>query len=84
MKRNEQQRNLKDLTKREEKIEQFEYILLVIFFSSVNRYILSLTNLSAFSVSKLFLMLDHTKPSVEKRSCIDVELEGHVGYINLS
>jgi len=42
------------------------------FFSSVNRYIL--TKLSAFSASKLFLMLDHTKAYVEKIHYIDVEL----------
>jgi len=28
--------------------------------------------------------LDHTKPYVEKIHYIDVELAGHVGYINLT
>jgi len=36
-----------------------------------------LTNFSAFSGSKLFLMLDHTKPYVEKIHSIDAELAGH-------
>jgi len=35
MKQNEQQLNLKDLKKRDDEFEQFQQILLVIFFSSV-------------------------------------------------
>ena len=33
--------------------------------------------MSVFSTSKLSLMLDHTKPSVEKIYSIDAELAGH-------
>ena len=40
---------------------------------------------SAFSASKLFLMLDHTKPFVEKIhwAYIDVELAGHVHKLDV-
>ena len=47
----------------------------------VNWYIF--TYFSAFSVSNLFLMLEHTKPYVENMHYIDAELAGHVGYMNL-
>jgi len=47
-----------------------------------NRYIL--TNFTAFSASKLFLMLDPTKPYIEKIHYIDAELGGHVSYKNLT
>jgi len=40
---------------------------MVIFFAALhNRHIL--TNFSAFSASKLFLILDHTKPYVGKNT----------------
>jgi len=44
-------------------------------FSSVKQSYL--TNLSAFSASKRFLMLDHTKSYVDKIHSIDAELAGH-------
>jgi len=40
-----------------------------------NRYIL--TNFSALSTSKLFLILEHTKSYIEKIHSIDSELAGH-------
>jgi len=38
---------------------------------------------SAFSALKLFLMLDHTKPYVEKMHHIDAELAGHVHKLDV-
>jgi len=61
MKESGQHPNLKDLKNNSNSLSKF--------YSSVNRYIL--TNFSAFSASKLFLMLDHTKPYVEKMLYIE-------------
>jgi len=52
---------------------------LVIFFSSAKSVYFN----QNFSALKLFLMLDHTKPYVEKMHYIDAELTGHV-HINLT
>jgi len=49
---------------------------LVIFFSSAQS-VYFLTNFSAFSASKLFLILDHTKPYIEKINSIGAELAAH-------
>jgi len=46
-----------------------------------NRYIL--TNFSAFSASKLFLILEHTKSYIEKIHSIDAELAGHVHKLDM-
>jgi len=46
-----------------------------------NRYILS--NFSAFSASKLFLILDHTKSYVEKMHSVDAELAGHAHKLHM-
>ena len=46
-----------------------------------NRYIL--TNFSARSASKLFLMLNHTKQHVEKIHSIDSELAGHAHKLGM-
>jgi len=54
---------------------------LVIFFSLVSQYIF--TNFSAFSASKLFLMLGHTKPYVEKIQSKDAELAGHAHKLDM-
>jgi len=82
MKQNEQQRHLKDL-KNSKKINSNT---LSKFFSSSssplkNRYIV--INFSAFSASKLFLMLDHTTPHAEKIHYIDAELAGHVHKLDM-
>jgi len=46
-----------------------------------NRY--TLINFSAFSASKLFLMLDHIKPYIEKMHCVDAELAGYVHKLDV-
>jgi len=46
-----------------------------------NRYIA--TNFSAFSASKLFLILDHTKSYVEKIHSIDAEVAGHAHKLDM-
>jgi len=46
-----------------------------------NRYIL--TNFSAFSASKLFLILEHTKSYIEKMQSIAAELAEHAHELDV-
>jgi len=54
---------------------------MVIFFSSAQ--LVYLTNFSAFTVSKLFLILDHTKSYAEKIHSIDAELVEHAHKLDM-
>jgi len=56
--------NLKDLKKEKNKSNSLSKFYCLLSSALYNRYIL--INFSAFCASKLFLMLDHTKPYVEK------------------
>ena len=76
MKQNEQLRNLKDLKKEKNNSISFSEFYCLSSSALQNRYIL--INFSAFSASKLFLMLEHTKPYIEKIHNINAELAGHV------
>jgi len=42
-----------------------------------------LTNFSAFSESKLFLMMYHAKSYIEKTQCTDAELAGHIHKLDV-
>jgi len=66
MKQNEQQRNVKDLKKENNISNGLSKFYWYIFFICLNGYIL--IKFSAFSATKLFLMLNHTKPHVEKNA----------------
>jgi len=83
IKQNEQQQKLKDLKKREKK-RRIQTLTKISWLSSsvlLNQYIL--TNLSAFSASKLFLILDHTESYVEKIHSIAAELAGHAHKLDM-
>jgi len=54
----------------------------VIFFSSVKSVYL-INNFSTFSASKLFLVLDHTKPYVQKIHSVDAELVRHLHKLDV-
>jgi len=56
-------------------------MLMVISFTSAQSVYLN--QFSAFSASKLFLILDHTKPYIEKIHSIDAELAGHVHILDV-
>jgi len=51
------------------------------FFSSAQS--VYLTNSSAFSASKLFLILDHTKSYIQKTHSIDSEVAGHAHKLDM-
>jgi len=69
------------LKKRVEYIQQFEQILIVIFFSCAQSVYFH--QFSAFSKSELFLILEHTKSYIEKRHSVDAELAGHARKLDV-
>jgi len=81
IKQNKQQRNLKDLKNREEYIEQFEQILVVIFFSCTQSVYFH--QFFAFSKSKLFLILERFKSYTEEIHSVDAELAGHARKLDM-
>jgi len=81
MKANEQQRNFKDLKKEKNNSNSLNNFYWLSSSALQNRYIL--INFSVFSASKLFLMLEHTKPYVEKIHYINDEPAGYVHKLDV-
>jgi len=78
MKQNEQQRNFNDVKK-----ENNSNSLSKFYWSSSSASVKSVyfNQFLCLLCTKLFLMLDHTKPHIAKHTHVDAELAGHVHKI---